>query len=174
MNFDAAFPRIINVEQGLQKDPRDRGNWTGGAVGKGELRGTKYGVSAAAYPNLDIENLTLDQAKAIYEPDYWIRAGCDALPDVLRFDVFDTAVNSGVGLAGMLLQKALGDSYKGKIDGDVGPKTRAAIAAWPDSPYRLLVRFDGHRLDFLNDNPGLWADYGRGWAQRMADNMKAA
>jgi hypothetical protein len=35
-------------------DERDPGNWTGGAIGKGELRGTKWGISAQTYPQIDI------------------------------------------------------------------------------------------------------------------------
>ena len=64
--FDTAFANVIGLEGGYTDDPRDRGNWTGGTVGQGKLRGTKYGISAAAFPTLDIANLTLDAAKAIY------------------------------------------------------------------------------------------------------------
>jgi lysozyme family protein len=46
-DFLKAFQIVINVEKGFQDDPGDGGNWTGGAVNRGLLRGTKYGISAA-------------------------------------------------------------------------------------------------------------------------------
>ena len=60
MNFERAFEKLIDHEKGLSLDPKDRGNWTTGVIGKGELKGTKYGVSAMSYPHLDIRNLTLE------------------------------------------------------------------------------------------------------------------
>lgn len=33
-------------------DANDPGNWTGGEIGKGECKGTNYGISAASYPDL--------------------------------------------------------------------------------------------------------------------------
>jgi hypothetical protein len=40
-----------------------------------DLKGIKYGISAASYPTLDISNVTLTQAQDIYEADYWAKAG---------------------------------------------------------------------------------------------------
>ena len=48
-----------------------------------------------AYPDLDIKNLTLEDAKAIYKRDYWDRMQADELPSGLDLVVFDTAINSG-------------------------------------------------------------------------------
>jgi lysozyme family protein len=101
VNFDQAFARLVDPqhEGGFQNAHDDRGNWTGGEVGKGRLLGTKYGISAMTYPGEDIENLTLERAKELYRRDFWGPAGCDAVPDALKFDVFDMAVNSGQGNA---------------------------------------------------------------------------
>src|SRR5574340_333023 len=96
MEFAEAFQRLLGNEGAYSEDANDPGNWTGGRVGEGELRGTKYGISAKSYPALDIANLTEDQAQAIYYADYWMAHKLDQLPDVLRFDVFDGAVNSGL------------------------------------------------------------------------------
>ena len=64
-SFETTFNRTIGHEGKFQANPKDRGNWTGGKEGSGKLSGTKYGVSAAAYPSLDINSITLDDAKAI-------------------------------------------------------------------------------------------------------------
>ena len=171
MDFATAFARLIDPqhEGGYSDDAADPGNWTGGKVGSGRLQGTKYGISAASYPTLDIASLTVDQASAVYQRDFWQKAGCDAVPDVLKFELFDTAVNSGVKAAAMMLQRALQPVYAGEVDGDIGPKTQAAIATFAD-PYRLLVRFCGRRLDYWNDLVN-WAHDGKGWVQRLATDM---
>ena len=168
MNFDQAFERLIGHEGGFQNSPKDRGNWTGGVIGQGRCIGTKYGISAMSYPGEDIEHLTLERAKEIYKRDFWGPAGCDVVPDAVKFDLFDTAVNSGVLTAIKMLQRAAA------VDGDgrIGPRT--LLAANTMDPERLAARFNGWRLDFLNDNPRTWEAFGRGWAQRIADNLKAA
>lgn len=168
MDFDAAFERLIGHEGGFTNSPADRGNWTGGKVGQGRCVGTKYGISAMTYPGEDIEHLTLDRAKELYRRDFWGPAGCDAAPDAIKFDLFDAAVNSGVVTAIKLLQRAAGSAD----DGALGPRTLMATQTMDAE--RLLARFNGWRLDYLNDNPQQWANFGRGWAQRIAENLKAA
>jgi lysozyme family protein len=154
MNFDIAFERLIGHEGGYVDHPSDPG---------GE---TKYGISKRSYPGEDIKNMTLERAKLIYRRDFWGPAGCDAVPSGIKFDLFDTAVNSGVRTAVRLLQRAVGETP----DGILGPRTLAAVQSM--EPARLIARFNGHRLDFMNDLP-TWPAFGRGWAQRIADNLKA-
>lgn len=156
MDFNTAFERLIGHEGGYVNDPRDPG---------GE---TKFGISKRSYPGEDIAGMTLERAKAIYLRDFWRTAGCDEVPDALKFDLFDTAVNSGCTRAVQFLQRAAG----AVDDGRLGPQTLWAVRNM--DPERLFARFNGHRLDFLNDNPEQWAHFGRGWAQRIAENLKAA
>jgi lysozyme family protein len=167
MDFDKAFERVISHEGGLSLDPRDRGNWTGGAEGKGTLKGTKYGIAAHAYPGEDIQNLTLERAKEIYRRDYWGPAGCDAVPAAIKFDLFDMAVNSGRLAAVRTLQRAAGLSGA-EVDGRLGPRTLAAVQAVPAA--RLVARFNGARLAFMADLPA-WQTFSRGWAKRIASNL---
>ena len=77
MNFDQAFETLIGHEGGYVNDPRDPG---------GE---TKYGITKRQYPGEDIPNMTLVRAKDIYQRDYWWKAGCDLVPDEVKFDLFD-------------------------------------------------------------------------------------
>lgn len=162
MNFDQAFVKLIDVEKGFQRDPADNGNWTGGRRDMGRLKGTKYGISAAAYPEEDIENLTLERAKDLYRRDYWGPAGCDAVPVEVKFPLFDTAVNAGVMTSIRLLQRAACVSD----DGVLGPKTLQAVQSMP--PLRLLLRFTGHRHRY-NVECRSWKDHGGGWTRRVAD-----
>lgn len=155
MNFDKAFERLIGHEGGYVNDPRDPG---------GE---TKFGISKRSYPALDIKALTLERAKAIYRRDFWGVAGCDAVPDAMKFDLFDMAVNSGPVTAIKTLQRSAGVTP----DGLLGPITLQALNSTP-AP-RLVARFNGHRLDFMTDLK-TWPVFGKGWAKRVASNLKEA
>lgn len=152
MNFDQAFEKLIGHEGGYVDHPAD----PGGA--------TKYGISRRSYPAEDIPNLTLERAKAIYLRDYWQKSGCDYVPESMRFDLFDMAVNSGVGKAIRTMQDAVG----AKADGVVGPNTLMLLDA--ADPARLRARFNGLRLSFMADLP-TWPRFGRGWAKRVAANL---
>jgi lysozyme family protein len=95
-------------EGNFTDNPKDPGNWTGGKVGVGELRGTKFGIAANTYPAIDIRNLTRDEAKKIYKRDFWDKVNADSLPYGVSFQLFDFAVNSGMSTAIRYFQRALG------------------------------------------------------------------
>lgn len=152
MTFDETFTKLIAHEGGEVNDPRDPGGHT------------KYGISKRAYPDVDIASLTLEQAREIYLRDYWLRARCDQLPPAVAFQVFDTAVNSGIGQSIRFLQRAVGVAD----DGNVGPLTIAAVKRM--DPEAVASRFNGHRLDFMT-RLSTWDVFGRGWARRVAKNL---
>lgn len=155
MDFDRAFERLIGHEGGYVNHPSDPG---------GE---TKYGITKRSYPNEDIRGMTLERAKAIYRRDFWGAAGCDAVADAAKFDLFDMAVNSGVKTAIKTLQRAVGAAP----DGVIGPMTMQAISNMPGP--RLVARFNGARLQFMTDLH-TWDDFGKGWARRIAANLMEA
>lgn len=155
MTFDQAFERLIGHEGGYVDHPADPG---------GE---TNYGISRRSYPGEDIRGMTLERTKTIYLRDYWQKAGCDYVPEPMRFDLFDMAVNSGVGKAIKTMQEAVG----AHPDGVIGPKTLMLLDA--ADPARLRARFNGLRLAFMADLPA-WPRFGRGWAKRVAANLLEA
>lgn len=166
MTFDKAFARLIGLEGKFSDNPQDDGNWTGGRQGRGELKGTKYGIAARSYPHLDIQNLTLDQAKAIYLEDFWNLIG--QAHGAVKFQLFDAAVNHGNGNAVRMLQRAVNVAD----DGAWGPLSQAALEAMESSGGHndVLLRFLGYRFLF-------WASlqkfdtFGRGWTRRGAENL---
>lgn len=160
MTFEEALPKLIAHEGGyVSAEQARRNNDPGGE--------TNWGISRRSYPHLDIAALTLQQAAAIYRRDYWGPAGCDAVPAAIRFDLFDMAVNSGVGRAVRTLQAAVGETQ----DGILGPRTLQAIGTMP-AP-RLVARFNGARLDFMTRLAN-WPENSRGWARRVAANLMEA
>ena len=101
--FLYAFKAIVGEEGVLSTDKEDRGNYTP----KGVFKGTKYGISAHAYSNLDIANLTLDDARAIYHRDYWVKIEGDMLGSMLAISALDTVINLGVSGGLTLLEGSL-------------------------------------------------------------------
>ncbi len=101
-----ALKEIFGNEGGFQKLKNDSGNWTGGKIGKGRLVGTKYGICAASYPKVDIPKLTIIQAARYYERDFWGPLKLSGLKSQgLATTIMDTAVNCGVGTAGVLMSR---------------------------------------------------------------------
>ena len=135
-NFARCFAFTLGAEGGYTDDSADPGNWTGGEVGHGLLRGTKLGISAAAYPQLDIANLTEAMAEEIYRRDFWAPLQGDALPLPVALVAFDAAVNAGRRRAITWLQQAagleLGWRFRGGHIG--GAEQRGCRATRPRSP----------------------------------------
>jgi hypothetical protein len=115
----------------------------------GELRATKYGISAAQYPTLDIRDLTLPGAKTIYFRDYWTPLGLDRIDsEPISEEVFDTGVNMGRGTAARIAQKSVNFLEIGNPlveDGLIGPKTFERVYHWgrkdPEAFHKALNGF---------------------------------
>lgn len=157
--------RITLIEGGYTDDPADPGNWTGGQVGQGECKGTNFGIAANTYGELDIKNLTLDQAADIYIRDFLAPLQAELMPPGLVYQLLDFAVNSGTARAVRGLQREL----RLIDDGVIGPKTIAAVAA--RSPSDLIQLLLANRIDFLTDLRN-WPHAGRGWMKRQARNLR--
>jgi len=164
MSFDRAFKIVIGHEGGYVNDPDDPG---------GE---TKFGISKESYLELDIKNLTLDQAKEIYKRDYWDRLALDMIKSsTVANEMFDTAVNMGVHRGAIIAQKAVNFLSKSDdlltLDGVVGPKTLGALNKWCEKDALALFRaLNGEQYiiykDILDGRPKS-RKYSRGWLRRI-------
>lgn len=135
--FDTAFRILLTLEGGASAHPADRGGLT------------RYGISQAAYPHLNIAALTEREAFDIYENDYWLPAGCPQLPQRVAIALFDASVHHGIHRAVQQLQAVVG----AKADGLMGPRTRAAVrqlARTPDAEKQLLMQLLAQRALFLH------------------------
>jgi lysozyme family protein len=91
---------------------------------------TKFGIDAASHPGVDIRGLTLDQAATLYRDGEWTHCCCNDLPEGIDTAVFDCAVNNGVHVAAILLQRAvLACGFGLVVDGEIGAATVRAVAA---------------------------------------------
>ena len=153
MVFDTAFNRLMVNEGGISNNPKDPGGLT------------KYGISQRSYPNLDIASLTIDDARQLYKTDFWDKINGDSMPPGVGFQALDFAVNSGISTALRALQRAIGVAD----DGVFGPVSLAALKA--ADPADTIMRFLAERLLFMSGLSG-WASFGRGWARRIAADLR--
>ena len=129
-------------EGGFQENPTDSGNWTGGKVGVGELKGTNFGISAAEFPLVDIKDLTVTTAKQLYFSSpigYWNPLYTSIQDQFVANKLFDMGVLFGVGTAVEYLQKVLVAQFGLKVDGAFGPSTLAAVNG--SEPISLLTAY---------------------------------
>lgn len=148
-DFERAVAFILSHEGVETDDPQDPG-----------LR-TKFGLSQRAWPHLDLDTLTREQAIGIYRLQYWDRFRGDALPEALGLAMLDYAVLQGLPTATRALQGILGVHPDGKI----GPRTLAAIDARPPGPLvRELLAVRKRQLVANGSRR-----YLAGWLSRLVD-----
>lgn len=148
MEFDKAIDIVLGIEGGRVNDSYDPG---------GE---TKFGISHKAFPDVDIENLTIEQAKAIYKEFYWDELKIDGFPYILRLIIFDSAVNCGTSQAIKFLQEALNV----ESDGIMGQDTQEAIDS--SDLNKVLGLYAFHRYKFYHSLP-TFDRFGNGWVTRV-------
>lgn len=141
-DWSRVWPITLNIEGGLSTDRNDRGNYRP----NGEFVGTKYGISANAHPDVDIVNLTKEQALEIYRRDYWLGSGADKLPWPLNLLHFDAYVQN----------EAAAKKFLSASGGD------------PDL-------YMAERIDWYThiSDPD-WTNFSRGWMRRCATMLREA
>lgn len=155
-NWPACIAFTISAEGGLVDSPDDPGGLT------------NFGISQAAYPDVDIRGLTAESAAAIYARDFWAPVRGDELPAGVDLMVFDMGVNAGVVRSAKILQRCLGVD----VDGVIGamqtlPAARAAAAA------ELIPALGAAQLAFYESLQG-WREFGAGWGERVARRLVRA
>lgn len=133
--FEDAFRTTLRYEGGYVENDAGRGP-------------SKFGINKAANPDVDVKNLTKEQARELYKKRYWDAIGGDSLAakdPALAKVAFDTAVNMGVGKAKQLVTESKGN------------------------PSALLEMRQQHYDKLIEADPKKFAPYKSGWQSRLAD-----
>ena len=155
--FEDIIEITLHHEGGYVNDPDDLG---------GE---TNFGIAKRFYPDVDIKNLTKDEASYIYRRDYWDKNKVDEMPEQLRHIYFDMCVNQGKGTAVKVLQRACNSKKAGlKVDGGLGPKTIAAISESNVELDRVRAYRVKYYADLVTRKPDLEKFY-FGWYKRALE-----
>lgn len=164
-DINKALVKVFGVEGGYIHDADDPG---------GE---TKFGICKRSYPNVNIKALTIEQASEIYRKDYWNPLKLDQVKNqTIAEELFDTAVNCGVGTAARIAQVAINlTNYPEpdiEVDGKIGPVTMANINNHkaPTAFYKALngLQFV-HYMKIVERNPKQ-EKYFRGWLKRVFES----
>jgi lysozyme family protein len=149
------FIRKILVLEGGSKitnDPSDSGGQT------------KYGISKKAFPNVNVINLTEQQAIDIYKNNFYNVCMIDSINDeLLALHVFDFAVNAGIGRSVKTLQKIVGSAQ----DGVIGAKTLSMVNSGNFSTEFIQARINFYKSIGVGKN----AKFLKGWLNRVS-NLK--
>jgi lysozyme family protein len=126
-------------EGGYVNNPND----SGGA--------TKYGITQRDMPDVNIADITPEQATAYYVEHYWKALYSEIESQDIANKIFDMGVLFGVGTAVRLLQTGLNLI----VDGAFGPATLAAVNE--ADPYSLLQAYKttlvSHAIGIANAQP---------------------
>lgn len=158
-NFSACWAQLLANEGGYVDNLDDPGGAT--------IWGVTEAVARAHGYTGDMRLMSRAAAEGIAKREYWDVVQGDDLPAPLDFQVLDGAYNSGAQRAAEWLQRAVGV----QADGQIGPVTLAAVGRMDVS--QIICGYNGARLAFLT-SLGTWANFGRGWANRIAHNLALA
>ena len=116
-HFDEIIEKVLEHEGKYVWDKDDLG---------GE---TNFGITKRFYPDVDIKNLTKEEAKQIYYDDYWLKNRVNKIPPKLKHIYFDMCINMGKRTAVKILQRASNNknSKDIEVDGGLGANTFYAI-----------------------------------------------
>lgn len=135
MKFEECIEIVLEHEGGFTDNPKDPG------------QATKFGISKRAYPKLDIDKLTRNQAITIYKNDYWDKNKISDLEiENCKLMYFDCAVNQGPKRAKSLYDLARSLNKKENV---LGAFARLRLQA-----YQSLPTFQ---------------TFGKGWSNRLLD-----
>lgn len=157
--FDIIFERLMLHEGGYVNHPNDPGGETMWGV-------TKRVAQAHGYHG-SMRHLPKALAKQITEKSYYKAVKGDQLDRLIAWQLTDAAYNHGNRQAVKFLQRAVGVT----ADGLIGPRTLAATAEMDKNDVVLL--FNAERIEFYTGLRG-WISFGKGWARRVAGNLRYA
>ena len=187
--FEDAYNITMSHEGGYVNDTDD----VGGETYKGISR--KYNPSWEGWEIIDsykndemidfLTSITNDEklqklVHSFYKQKYFDPYRGDELSPLLAAEMFDTAVNMGVGRAVSFLQTSLnllnrnGALYNDMlVDGDYGPTTHARLAQYMelDGDEAILLKMlnvlqGAHYINYMKQSPKQ-EKYARGWFKRV-------
>ncbi|WP_394475020.1 glycoside hydrolase family 108 protein [Ralstonia mannitolilytica] len=154
-SFDDAFDALIGNEGGYSNHPQDPGGET--------MWGVTARVARAYGYTGPMRELPRETAKAIAKKLYWDPLHLDSFDSRVAFQIFDANYNGGHPV--LWAQGASG----AKVDGLLGPQTIMAVQA--TDPLKFILRWNAIRLRYFTALK-TWNVFGKGWANRIADNLK--
>jgi lysozyme family protein len=163
-DFNTPLPFVLKWEGGYSNHSQDRGGETKYGITNNTFNKAKeQGIIDSSLAT--VRDLSLQDAKNIYEIEYWNKINGNALPSDLSVAVFDTAVNMGVTASVKMLQDILGVSQ----DGIVGPQTLSAIENYNGNLVSDLLNARETRYMEIAEKDQRQNAFLKGWLNRVND-----
>jgi len=175
-DFRSAFARTLKFEGGYANDPDDRGGETYRGIARKVWPSWEGWVTV---DNLKYANLLLDdnrqlqvQVEGFYRKNFWNPIKGDSLPDPVARELFDCAVNCGIGTAVRFLQRAIGVAD----DGAFGADTFRAVTTHllSDGAGVLVEKLKSQRRERyarIAENDPSQAKFLKGWMRRADEGV---
>lgn len=157
-NFPGELSDELVFEGGWSDNPAD----PGGATNFGITLATLTIWLGRQATIADLKGMSVATRTAIYHTMFWRTVDGDGLPSGLDLVIFDMSVNGGPPRAAKMIQ----DIVSTTPDGDIGPKTIAAITAYGDTR-GLISLYTASRQAFYRSLPQ-FPTFGTGWLARVA------
>jgi lysozyme family protein len=159
-NLENCVKLTFGDEGGYVNNPHDPGGPTKYGITLKTLAAYR-GQAVSAASASDVKALSLAEAAAILDSQYWRKVWGDELPRGVDYAMFDFAVNSGPAQAIKTAQRLLGVDH----DGTMGAITLQAIQK--TAAKEFIDRYMTARLEFMR-GLGIWSTFGKGWSSRVA------
>ncbi|QJD94844.1 hypothetical protein HH214_02600 [Mucilaginibacter robiniae] len=178
--FNVAFQITMRNEGGYANTPEDAGgetykgiarnywpSWAGWPIVDGVKAKHPAKLNTALASSTGLQTLVM----SFYKSNFWDAMFMDAMHDQqLANQLFDTAVNMGIGTAAKILQKAINQLRPGTlvIDGQAGPKTIAAANAIDaEVLYKAVCELRKQKYEaIIQANPSQ-VKFSRSWFSRI-------
>jgi lysozyme family protein len=153
-DFTQAVQKTLIHEGGFVDSPND----PGGA--------TKYGITQADMPGVDMKTVTQEHAIAYYAAHYWNQFYTQIVDQAIAEKLFDMGVLFGVKTAVKMLQITLVNKVSLVTDGEFGPGTLSAVNQNANllPAYRTILI--NHCMNVVNNKPET-SVFVSGWVRRI-------
>ncbi|MBS0369013.1 MAG: peptidoglycan-binding protein [Proteobacteria bacterium] len=164
--YPQAIKLVLQHEGGLTNHPSDPGGITNRGITIAVAR--RYAaefdwIKGAQVTPKDMKDLPLWFAEKVYKAVYWDAMNCDLLEPGVDYAIFDYGVNSGIGRAGRVLRRLVGETDTAStITEEIARLARLAPAA------SMVDSICDERLRYLQ-NLKTWPVFGKGWGRRVND-----
>jgi lysozyme family protein len=181
MDYDTAYATLVDSrhEGAYSCDPHDPGGETYKGVARkmnpswpGWALVDHHRGSQTFEADLEADGQLQLMVKDFYRVGYWGPACCDALPEALRYELFDFAVNTSAAGRPATAIKALQRALEVADDGVIGPATMLALTHADQS--RLMRRLVVQVIRYYTGlRPEVRDRYLAGWMNRLATNLES-
>lgn len=156
-----ALKLVFDLEGKFSDDKNDPGGKTKWGIIEREW---KKWIKTRNIPYKPIEDVTQEDARAIYKAQYWDILKCEQMESTTAIVMFQMGVNIGVYGAARLLQRIVG----AEVDGKIGPKTLSLVGRYRMTygVMELPVNLMYSQMNYYRKLDG-WKFFGEGWTNRV-------